>query len=579
MPTRLLPAEPSLEHLKKQAKRLRDAVRGGDADAFAQVLEFHPRASQVRDRFSLVEAQLVIARSYGFPSWTKLKQHVVEIGPFVWNPAPGPDPHALDDVFVRLACLTYLDWHPSNVARAVRMLDEHPELAAANIYTAAAVGNVAAVAGMLDRDPSAVNRKGGPLRWEPLLYACYSRLPREDGRSTLEVARFLLSRGADPNAGFLFAGHYAFTALTGAFGRGEDWPNQPPHEESVALARLLLDAGADPNDSQTLYNRHFEADDEHLEVLFAYGLGKDRGGPWLKRLGGESATPETMLVQQLCWAAMKNFSRRVKLVVQHGVDVNRPSLRSGRTAYQEALRAGNHAIAEYLLEHGAHEIGLDRVEEFAIACLEGRRDEVRRRLTKDPALMDLLGHHGRIELLHRAVEAKRPEAVRLIVELGVEVNGMVPGTGLDRSALHNAAGWGGVETVKLLIELGADPSLRDLAYNATPLGWALHCSNREVIEYLLPTAEVFDAVRAGGVERVAALLEQDPSLANARDSAGNPLIFYLDPASARLEEMIHRLITHGAVLDALNNRGRTLVEEALLAQEATFAAVIRRFQR
>ena len=173
MPTRPLPDEPSLEHLRKQAKRLRDAVRDGDADASAQVLEFHPRASQVRDRFSLVEAQLVIARSYGFPSWTKLKHHVIEIGPFVWNPPPAPDPHALDDVFVRLACLTYLDWHPSNVARAVRMFDEHPELAAANIYAAAAVGNVAAVAGLLDRDAIRVCRvRTAARRWKLHASSC-----------------------------------------------------------------------------------------------------------------------------------------------------------------------------------------------------------------------------------------------------------------------------------------------------------------------------------------------------------------------------------------------------------------------
>lgn len=35
-------------------------------------------------------------------------------------------------------------------------------------------------------------------------------------------------------------------ALTGAFGYGEDSPNQPPHHESIALARLLLEAGARP---------------------------------------------------------------------------------------------------------------------------------------------------------------------------------------------------------------------------------------------------------------------------------------------------------------------------------------------
>ena len=75
-----------------------------------------------------------------------------------------------------------------------------------------------------------MNAKGGPLDWEPLLYACYSRMDgaRTDW-STLEVARLLLAHGADPNAGFLWGANYVFTALTGAFGEGEDNMNQLPH--------------------------------------------------------------------------------------------------------------------------------------------------------------------------------------------------------------------------------------------------------------------------------------------------------------------------------------------------------------
>src|SRR5206468_8786799 len=122
--------------------------------------------------------------------------------------------------------------------------------------------------------------------------------------STLEVARLLLSRGADPNAGFLLNGSYVFTALTGAFGRGEDNMNEIPHPEWRALATLLLEAGADPNDSQTLYNRHFEENDDHLKLLFAYGLGTKASGPWFARMSDPGGGPAMWLVQELCWAAM-----------------------------------------------------------------------------------------------------------------------------------------------------------------------------------------------------------------------------------------------------------------------------------
>ena len=576
MPIRPLPNDPSLEHLRKQAKRLRNAVRAGDADARAQVAEFHPRANQAIARFSLTDARLVMARSYGFASWTKLKQHLTEIEPFVWNPPPGPDPESRVDVFLQLACLTYAGWHRSNPTSAIRILADHPELVRANIYTAAAAGDVAAVRTMIDRDPALVNAKGGPLRWEPLLYACYSRLDATDANhSSLEVARLLLARGADPNAGFLFSGSYAFTALTGAFGRGEDWSNQPPHPECDALARLLLEAGADPNDAQALYNRHFQESDDHLTLLFGYGLGREKGGPWLKRLSNESSSPERMLVQQLCWAAIRNFPERVALLIRHGVDVDMPSPRSGRTPYEEALRAGHDAIAKFLLEHGATKIDLDPVESLALACIAGRREEVLERLAKEPSLLDRLGHNGRLDLLHRAVDAKQREGIRLIVELGVDINGMVPGTGLDRSVLHNAAGWAGLEMVKFLLELGADPNLRDPTFHAAPIGWALHNQQRDVVEYLLAFATIFDAVQCDGVERAAALLHDNPSLANAHDEGTNPVVFYLHPEMARLEEMIVLLVTHGANLNARTKNGKTPLDRALARGWTDFAKLLR----
>jgi ankyrin repeat protein len=564
MPIRPLPNDPSLDHLRKQAKRLHRAVRAGDADARSQAREFHPRANQAVARFRLADAQLVIARSYGFPSWSTLKQHLADIAPFVWNPPPAGAVESPVDVFIRLACLTYSGWRVSNPVRAQRMLADNPELAHADVYTATAAGDVAAVRALIDANPAVVNAGGGPLRWPLLLYACYSRMNIVDpNHSTLEVARLLLSRGADPNSGFLWEGSYAFTALTGAFGRGEDWENQPPHPACEALARLLLEAGADPNDAQTLYNRHFQENDDHLRILFEYGLGQENGGPWVSRLNDRRFTPGRLLVIELCAAAEHNFSGRVKLLVEHGVDVNTPGLRNGRTPYEEALRAGHAAIAEYFLAHGARKIDLDPVETFALSCISGRRDEVRERLARDPSLLDRLGQYRRVELLHRAVDAKQFEGVRLIVELGVDINGMVPGSGLDRAVLHNAAGWGGLEMVKFLISLGADPQLRDEPFRSTPIGWAFHNHQRDVVAYLLQFATIIDAVRCDGVERAAALLRENPTLANARDEGGTHLVFYLHPEMERLDEMIGLLKQYGADFNVRNRDGKTPLERAL----------------
>ena len=146
---------------------------------------------------------------------------------------------------------------------------------------------------------------------------------------------------------------------------------------------------------------------------------------------------------------------------------------------------------------------------------------------------------------------------------------------MDRTVLHNAAGWGGVDLVRFLVELGGDPALRDLAYHATALGWALYNKQQDVVDYLMASASIFDAVRAGGVERVAALLRDDPSLAQARDDQGHPLAFRLNPEDRRLNEMIDVLIANGVMLNARDEQGRTLVDLAVAHGLTEFAAVLR----
>ena len=73
-----LPPHPNLGSLRNQAKQLLQAHRTNDADARLRLLSNHPRFSDADPGKSirLTDAQLVIAREYGFDSWPKLKQHV-----------------------------------------------------------------------------------------------------------------------------------------------------------------------------------------------------------------------------------------------------------------------------------------------------------------------------------------------------------------------------------------------------------------------------------------------------------------------------------------------------------------------
>lgn len=73
-PTRTLPEKPSLAQLRKQAKELLKAYRSGDETAIAEVERFERDPNPAH--CTLADAQRVLARAYGFSSWTRLKQHV-----------------------------------------------------------------------------------------------------------------------------------------------------------------------------------------------------------------------------------------------------------------------------------------------------------------------------------------------------------------------------------------------------------------------------------------------------------------------------------------------------------------------
>jgi ankyrin repeat protein len=476
-----LPPKSSLENLRKQAKSLLKAARANDESARRKFRTFHPTSTQP-ENLSLSDAQLVIARSYGFTSWPKLKTYVTVES---YSASPGELRNAensdkLVDRFINLACLNYTNDHRRRREEARKLFSSNPDLGKENIYSAATVGDVQAIRELLRHDASLVRTKGGPYNWEPLLYATYSRLNSTNTvHSTLEVARLLLEFNADPNVGFLWDRHYLFTALTGVFGEGESGPlHQPEHQQCYEVARLLLESGADPNDGQALYNRMFTGGTAHLELLFEFGLGEKKKSIWMKRLGDLQGSPEEMLQQQMAWAAKYNQVARMELLIAHGVDVNAPDTRFQRTPYELALLNGNDEMAKLLIEHGAKQTQLDDIGAFSAACLNGDASEAKMLLKKDPTLKARLGTE-RAELLNLAAESNKQKAVRLMIGLGFDINER------KRTApLHLAAAGGNLDMVRLLIELGADPSVRDEEFNATPLGWAEYGERKEVAEFL-----------------------------------------------------------------------------------------------
>src|SRR5262245_44223907 len=114
---RPLPSRPNLDQLKNQAKDLLKAFKAGDHEALRRVREGHPRFAARSARgtsLTLSGAQLVLAREYGFASWTRLKAHVESLAPEV------------TDAIAEIKTAIQAD----DAGRVRRVLDRHPELKA-----------------------------------------------------------------------------------------------------------------------------------------------------------------------------------------------------------------------------------------------------------------------------------------------------------------------------------------------------------------------------------------------------------------------------------------------------------------
>ena len=83
MPSRRLPVRPDSDQLHRQAKELLNAFHSGDANAIAELRELHPESVDP-SASKLADAQLVLARSYGTPSWTRLVQ-AVQLADAIWR--------------------------------------------------------------------------------------------------------------------------------------------------------------------------------------------------------------------------------------------------------------------------------------------------------------------------------------------------------------------------------------------------------------------------------------------------------------------------------------------------------------
>ncbi len=466
-----LPDRLNLDHLKKQAKQLLRLYRSRDAAAMARFRGALPAVAGLSNDellsggLRLHDAQSCIAREHGFASWPDLKRYV-EVQAVAQQARAVRVLHWLQLIYRGDVSNTA---GRTNLRVGLRMLAEDPGLLADDPYLACAIGDETALRRATQADPSWINRPGGPLQLPPLFAVAHSGLLRvEEFRARLHAcAQLLIAAGADVNQRIHSRWppaslekpdmRYPLSTLYGAAGANHD----------PLLTQLLLDAGADPNDGESLYHslenpdctrlllEHGARIAESNAIYRAIDLEDDTALKLLLAHGGDPNEPArnpplTDWGSPLAWAIYRRRPLHAKALLDAGADPSRAT-REGISLYRLALQFGLTEIAALLkTQTNAPEISDD--ERFVAACARGDEAEARTVAARRPDLPAALSA-AQLRLLPDMAAAGANDVVKLMVRLGWPI--AVRGGDWDASALNLAVFRGDAGLTRFLLEHGA----------------------------------------------------------------------------------------------------------------------------
>lgn len=567
LPTRVLPKHPDPNQLKRQAKEFLDAVRAGDPEAVSEAAARYPGADM--QKFALHDAQLVLARAYGFYSWPRLKAFVnggtiqppeleSESGRDIWAmivAASAGDTLTLQRLLERDPGLSRAEYFYTPVIhfavreghlQVVRLLldagaaDEgwngnslihiardrgHDEIARLlldevskrggpvvpaedhPIHLAAECDDVQRVRDLIEEDATLVNRRDS---------SGMTPLHRAAKRSAREVIALLLNRGADRDANDC-AGAQAIDLAV--------WSRNARTTGDFWTARLLLAGGC------------------RCDLTIAAALGDmDRVTALLDRdpacIRGSRPNGKRAL------SAAITFGHReiARLLLDRGADPSWPESDAPHgAALHAAARAGDRELVELLLAHGAdpnshvdsagNAVYAAKTPELrALLMARGgtldpydlvwldEDDEVMRRVTEDPGSAEL-GCGGVFTAV--CTRGKRDLLLRLL-DAGIRVPPVV--TGCHSYLIEN------IEMLRILLASGMNPDLPN---------W-----ERRTFLHDLCSGTKRGQTPQDAIERAAILLDAGASI-TARDEEyrSTPLAW---AARTNMREMVQFLLARGA---------------------------------
>jgi ankyrin repeat protein len=446
-----LPARPSLEHQQKLAKRLLRDVWADDADAITRVHTFLPGRPTL-EALKLHDTQLVIARGYGFSSWTAMKRKIDSLT---------KSPLELFDIAVR----------EGDARRAGELLAKHPDVVARINeprfdYDSPALHQAKknlALVDVLLRYGADINTRSkhwaggfGILEWD----------------LTLEQAEPLIARGANVTvwAAAMLGLYEDLKAIIRARPeaineRGGDGKTPLQFAATREIAELLIDNGADLEvrdiDHESTALQHLIGDEGIARLLIERGAAVDIFAA--ARLG------EQALVEKCIQQDPKCVEMRMGRppFAAPGLHIYCWMLGFDLTPADVARKFGHPELVDVLLLHASPNARL--VD--ALWCADSER--AHRELARHPTGVRDLEPYDRT-LLAGAAWWYRPDSVRLMLEVGLDphVAGAHRSSPLDRASFHGYA-----DIVQMLLTLDPHPPLiRHNEFGVTPVGTCVYGS-------------------------------------------------------------------------------------------------------
>jgi ankyrin repeat protein len=290
-----------------------------------------------------------------------------------------------------------------------------------------------------------------------------------------DVIRILLEHGADPNRecdlGYtpVTFGVFCFRPLDGSP------PDPRPLEllltaggrlrlceavllNDLELARTRLDEGADPDANRDAY------DGPLLKLAAERGYAKMV--ELLLDRGADIEAWDDLGMTALAWAAQYGQIEVARLLLDRGAEANCGAL-------EAAAVAGHRETAEMLIARGARRRAVDAAALNDIPLLEALLDKELGREDVDGFFISI----PRLAMV--AAGVAEPAVVALLLDRGaahVKEDD-------DHSLLAEAARHGRLDTIRLLLDRGADVHAVGRS-GATPLQWAVHEGRDEAAELL-----------------------------------------------------------------------------------------------